>query len=752
MGLIPCLACAQTADTLSHRLPPEAIPELGCWFWSETDFEPEGYREFVDLVATHSSYGYLTASLRVPRRELLDAEVHQQLKAAAVYARERGIEVVMDLDVRLARRAFQARYPDELQQMLLLHEMSLSGEGAQTAEIRSRELHDHYTGNTTPYIALRGEVVRVVSYIMTPTGIDPHSLCDITSACEVLSASPEAVKVSIPSEQNQAGRTACVMVLFTHLAADVFAPHLLAFQRELLRQYADAPFAGACKDEWGFPPCFDGNPAKDQFWYSLAMAVAYAQCSGGRDLLADCLLMSKAFQGMEETRQAVINYYTHLVWKRNVECETDFYEAVKEVFGPQTLVATHPTWWPYPDAREMMKNGLDWWAAKRDWAQTDETTPFAARTALTKKWGSPVWHNMYYSSEKPNYETSIWQHALAGGRINYHPLYPRDISRIESVKELLRGELARAQSRVRLLNFIQKTPLDCPVAVIFGHASAMNWAGPGYNDVGMAVADALWQAGYPADLIPSSEVETGQLTIDAEGWIRYGTQPYAAVVLYQPQFSQPVVASFFQKASQGRTALYRWGDWTQDFAAKAFDGKDALPDSMRTAKTLPALLEAVIQSLQDQCIPPQTPATAKLQGFATTSAAPPTTGFCRLLDGTVIYAAGTEQVAGDPIHASFSVRGRPVKIQAEGLAAVRLDAEGQLDALAAGSLKSVQLEGFSLTLPVPLDLALWKDSQGKYHGVIQHDNREILKEREIPKELIELTEDWIHLPIPTPCP
>jgi len=32
----------------------------------------------------------------------------------------------------------------------------------------------------------------------------------------------------------------------------------------------------------------------------------------------------------------------------------------------------------------------------------------------------------------------------------------------------------RGDCRIRLLNFIARTPLDCPVAIVFGHPCAMN--------------------------------------------------------------------------------------------------------------------------------------------------------------------------------------------------------------------------------------------------------------------------------------
>ncbi len=212
------------------------------------------------------------------------------------------------------------------------------------------------------------------------------------------------------------------MVSFRHLAADVFAPSLISFQREIIDRYADLPLAGISKDEWGFPPCFKSTI--NEFWYSKHRANAYAKRTGGRDLLEDCLLMYLGIEGRKKERRMAINHFRQMSLMRNGAIENDFYLTAKKVFGPDALVLVHPTWYPYPDFREYKKNGLDWWIATRDWAQTDELTPFAVRTSLAKKWGSPVWYNMYYADNLADYERSVWTHALAGGRINYHSLYP----------------------------------------------------------------------------------------------------------------------------------------------------------------------------------------------------------------------------------------------------------------------------------------------------------------------------------------
>ena len=726
------------------RLPGSVPPSLGCWFWSEAEFAPEAYRPFLDLVAQHADYNLLTTSLRVAKREVTDEAVHRQIQAAADYARQRDLRLVMDLDVRLARARFQSLYPDELQEMLRLREVELSGTDEVALTIQADVPSDHYTFAATPYVPLAARLVRVYSYARVGGKIVADSLKDITTQrCRARDIATNQLTVVISGDVESRGRHACVMAAFTHFTPDVFAPHLVEFQRAILKQYGDVALGGACKDEWGFPPCFDGCPAKNDFWYSRFYSEAYAQRTGGRDLIRDCLLMWTPEEGLERERLAAINHYQALAWQRNAALETDFYHATKAVFGSNALVATHPTWWPNPDVREFKKNGLDWWAAKRDYAQTDEVTPFAVRTALAKKWGSP-WYNMFYSSKKEDYEFSLWSHALAGGRVNYHPLYPSDQGlKLEIYRALLRGGLMRGQARVRLLNFISRSPLDCPVAVIFGHAGAMNWAGPAYNDVGLRLTDALWRQGYPADLIPADEIGSGALQIEpsTHGWIRYGVQRYAAAVLFHPEFEPATTATFFRQAGPGQTDLWRVGDWTRNFEAESFIPE--LPARMVSVSDAEACAAQVVKRLRELGIPAQTPATAML-GWDNMSAAPPRRGVCRLVDGTVLVLAGAEDVAGDLIETNFVVNGYSVEAKAKGVVGVRLRKDGTLAALAAGGLRFFRAGSVTLDLDQPVDMAVWQDATGRMEGVLQDWTGPV------PASLTRLTDRWRRLAVPAP--
>ena len=735
-------------DALSLRLPPEVLPVMATWGWGDAEFEPDGYRRMLDFYRDHSAYDVIVTTLRVASREITDREVHDQIKKAAAYARRQGTALAMDLDPRLARSEFRRLYPDECQEMLRLREVDLGEAGTVALTIQSAMPEDHYTSHTTPYIPLSGRLVRVYSYVAGPEGIEPETLQDITAtSCKLKAATEKEVSIEILRDGVTAGQKACAIVSFTHFAADVFAPHLLEFQRKIIEQYADVELAGVMKDEWGFPPTYDGCPAKNDFWYSKSRAAAYAARTGGRDLVRDCLLMYLGERGREKERQAAVNHFMEMSRQRNAAIENDYYRATKEVFGPKAFVGTHPTWWAYPDLREFKKNGLHWWVTKRDLAQTDEVTPYCVRTSLAKKCGSPVWYNMYYSETMDDYRRELWSAALGGGRVNYHPLFPALGEPVERrYTGLLHGELMRGDCRVRLLNFISKAPLDCPVAVVFGHACAMNWAGPAYDDAGMAVTDQLWRTGFPADLIPSSEIGERALQVDDDGYVRYGPQRYAAVILYHPEFERPEAAAFFQQAAGGQTVLYRVGDWTTDFDGNAFDGTAALPSGMAGYVDSSACAAEVIARLRERRIPSQTPAQAATLRYDRQLYTPPQSGHCRLIDGTQIFVAGQERVSGDPIQGTFDVEEQEVTIDAVGMAAVRFDEHGKLDAFAAGGLKHFRVADVSISLERRADIALWRDQQGTLRGVLQD------WQGPIPPCLTTITQKWLRLSVPTPMP
>ncbi len=729
----------ESVNPASLRLPKDILPVIGAWFWSDEDMNPEGYKKFIDVAAVHSPYNLLTTSIRIEGQEVIKKSVHDHVKMAVEYAKSKSIGIALDMDVRLARNEFQARYPDEQQELLRLHEVKLSSSDTATTVFHSIDLSDHMTGRTNHYVSLSASLIRAYSYKKNNNGIIENTISDITDKCIVKIANKDSVIINIPPVKDNNQTEACVMVSFTHFTPDVFSPHIIEFQREIIESYADVPLAGGMKDEWGFPP--SREPLENQFWYSKHTAEAYSEKTGGNELLYDCLLMYAGIEGHEAARHYAVNNFMEMTYERNGEIEDDFYKTVKKVFGPDAAVTTHPTWHASPVKTEYKKNGLNWWIATRDWAQTDEGATFAARTSLAKKWNSPVCYNQFYAKERPPYQKELWSSVKAGGRINYHPLYPSDKERFERLANLLRGNHMAGECKVRLLNYISHSPVDCPVAIIFGHHCTMNWAGPHYNDVGLGIAHMLWAAGIPTDLIPSTEITNKSLHIDNEGYICYGPQKYSAVILYHPEFEKRSTADFFSQAANGKTKMFRIGDWTMDFSGEDFDGNAALPTSVKPLENQELVMGEIENILNNNNVEKQS--TAILQGNRINH---PSSGHCRLIDGTVIHIAGENNAAGDPIVKDIDIDGVKVSFDAIGIAAIRIGADGKPEALAAGGLQKIKTGDFEINMEQRADIAMWKEKNGKYKGVIQGWNGKI------PAQLLDITKDWDKLGIPEPLP
>lgn len=740
-----CCAGLRAAEAPLRPAGREWPPVIGAWFWTREVLEPDGFRPFLDAAAAHSPYTLFSTSCR--HAEVVEPRVHEQVGKAVRYADSLGLKIALEVDIRLARQAFLARYPDEQQEELVLKMATFPKQGAAEVVFQGNDTDDHMNGSLPKYECLTTRLTRVYSFVRGPAGIDPATVRDITGDGVVATAEGRrTLRVRVPA---QPGRDACVIASHTCLTPDVFAPHFFEFQRGIIKQYANLPLAGIMKDEWGFPPDHTGNPAHDRYWYSRAMSEAYANVAEGRDLVRDALLMHAGEQGRERERQVAINRYRKLCRTRNVEIEDDFYRAGKAAFGKDAYIVTHATWVPYPGAQEFRKNGLSWWDATRDIGQSDESAPYPCRTALAKRWGFPLWYNQTYSKETAPYVRELWRGALSGGRLNVHPLYPRpDLKGGERDFGLMRSGLMAGLARLRMLDFITQAPLDCPVAVVFGHACAMNWTQPSYDNVGLGVASALCAKGYPADLIPSSLVASKALVIDGEGTVRLGPQRYAAVVLYQPEFGDERELSFFSRAAAGKSAVFRVGDWTRDFEARPLDAAARLGTKVQVCKDDGDCVENVLRVLGAAGVARVTAWALSLPSWGhpggSLSAEPPTAGYSALTDGTYVRVAGAKEPAGDPISETFQWQGHAVTVDAVGVAAVRFAADGTVAAFAAGGLKALKTDGLALALEERVDLAFRREKDGRVCGVIQGLTGEV------PKALLALTPEWRRLALPTP--
>jgi hypothetical protein len=210
-GLAVMLAILATG-LYAAELPPRPDgsqwpPVIGAWFWTEKDLEPDGYQSFLDGASACSPYTLLSTACR--QIEVVEPQIHRQAAKAVPHAATHGFKVALELDIRLARQAFRAKYPDEQQEELVLRFVDFTNGKPAEVVFQGADTRDHMNGSLPSYVCLATRLVRVYSFVRDPAGIDPATVRDVTTdGIVAVTDGPRKLTVRVP---NQPGRSACVI-------------------------------------------------------------------------------------------------------------------------------------------------------------------------------------------------------------------------------------------------------------------------------------------------------------------------------------------------------------------------------------------------------------------------------------------------------------------------------------------------------------------------------------------------------------
>lgn len=734
---------ANTGKTVA-RVPVNVVPENAfISFGNYTLDLPtcEKDLERVRRIAAKGSYNCFTVTLR-SRADLNDAIVRERVAALAREAHAHGIQVLMDIDARIGRFEFLKRWPDDAAGVLRVETFAPTN-GLARFEVGFKSYRDHMAwGARAGYDPMASELAGVYAVRVGADGLAvPGSRREVESV-EGLVALPASVSGAVRGLADD--ETLVVAAKFRLLAVDPCSPHLTPYLEELARAYGTLGADGAMRDEWGFPPMRDwadsnhrAMPCTDLF------AAEYAKETDGRDYVRDCMLAIQGERGRETERRRAVDAMMRVIWREVSRTESEFYAMNRRVFGEDVYVTKHPTWHTGFRGSEFMHNGLDWWTARRDFAQSDETVPLPCILGMARKTGGHVWLNEGYGPDPDHYGYALWRYALCGGRMVYHGIYgsvstltglPPDEAFFRCQTDILTPGNVAAQTRVRLLDLITRAQVEVPVAMVFGHFRTMNWLDAAYLDGGLALAHRLGGDGWYAESFPSTELELGTFRVDEDGFLRVGSQRYAAAVLHR--LSEDDVRAF-ERVTRGRTFKTRVFSWDSPATAgvQALAASDDVSGIEATLVASGAVRQTPLGRTGLRRNSPDDP-----------DRLPDPDGVLTLNDGTVVRVkASLSALQGEPVRGTLKVRGVEVEYAARGLFAVRLAADGRLEALAAGGLESVKMPGFELKLDHPEDVALLR-LDGVLRGVWQTNDRTAA----VPEALQAVTPDWIRLWSPRP--
>lgn len=698
---------AENEAKVIRRLPSWIVPENAFNGFGVDDAAMALQKRKLELVRDESDWNVLTWTCRVTFQD--DPIIMSRLMDAVRELKGSGIDLLMDLEPRLLQRSFFEKYPDDYLLLRQFAVFSPDNDGVVHFEVKEDSFGDfgNLSGINLRYSGWR-EGRLVAARIAKERTLKPVDAMDVVCTNEVVSGKVSGLA---------ADETLLVEVEWPLYQADPSSPNVMRFCRELAKRYAAIGVSGVMRDEYGFQkpntPTFKSHLS---YWYSPCFAELYARRSGGRKLDEDLPALALAWD-IPEVHSAAIAY-TMAIYDACKASEVELYNLNKEYFGADAYVAKHVTWHRPFEYDELLHNGLGWWAAKRDWAQSDECHPVPVNTAMTKKFGSPLWLDEGYGPNPRHYVKRLWQYTLCGGRIVYHSIFSWNRSEesvscytnpyecaFHRIADLLNYDGIRAAQIVRLLPLMTRAPIDCPVVQIFGHERLTDWLSPDFKDWGEEIAYGLGHKGYYVDVYPASEIPDGTFAIDGDGFITVGQQRYKACVLWHLSDSENQA---WRKLLEGRKLA------TRIFIEPSVGEVEAF--LLKIGATLQAPLEKTRERL------------------------PNTEGLLHLTDGTVAHIkGGLPDFAGDLISGELNCNGTPVSYRAKGLFAVRVE-NGRITAFCGGELTYVNGPGISLKLDTPQDISL-VCIDGIWYGTCQSQS----PEEPIPAQLMEITAHWVKL-------
>ena len=702
-----------------RRLPAWVLPEALFCALRDIDIKGEGTNVLGRIYALCRDRLDVNVLTWHPRcgLDLSSPYVEDRVSEAVRALKGSGISFQVFVDPRMVRKEFLSRWPDDFLHWRQFEVAKPDSDGVARFCADIERFGDHMLYGTKDKYSWWKPGRLVSARVLKGTD---SSTARVVEA-EDVSCSEKAVSGTVRGLAP--GETLVAEVDFPLDEVDPCSPHLLPFMHEMALRYEKLGIDGCNLDEWGFQSPKGAMMQHRAFWHSAHFASEYSKRSGGRDLGKD--MVEFALGTDTPAVRAAVNAYIRTIYDTCIAIEGDMYATNKRLFGADTFIGKHPTWWAQlGSAREPLHNGLDWWAARRDWAMTDENVPVPVDTGIMKKFGSPLWLNEGYGNNPRHYVSTLWRYALCGGRMNWHGIvgdrrtdylqrtYKDPVERrYHRVADMFSDEAIRAEEILRLLPLMTRAPIDCPVAHVFGHDRFVNWLDPACGDWGKGLAHGLGQMGYYVDAYPASEIAAGTFAVDSDGFLRVGRQCYKAVALCNLSANER--AAWERIASAKRLNTRVFFDPHVDEVAAYLKSTDAVR---------------------------QTP--LGKDGFwgGKDNLLPKSDGVMFLTDGTAVrIKGGRPDFAGDEIEGELKTGGVRVKYKARGMFAARAK-NGALTGIAGGEVTRVDAPGLSLLLPSPADIVLVKLSDG-WHGVWQTP----CTEGQIPGAVRRLAAKWVKL-------
>lgn len=663
------------------------------WKWGYPTFEGTNLEDGLMDIIRRSDFETLYVSFHHVNYPFSDAKMLDAIKKCNRILNVHGRKLLLDIDVRNEGKEFEKAYPGQkgLYSRFIEFELDQDGNGSLDVPNLLGRRTGRQAVNDPPAYIINGWAFSLQDekrYI-------PETLVNIRERTAIERIDAQNTRLSVRAGAQNAGKRVLIYPAIQSAIPDLFSPDLYTFYDTMFEHVKDIPLGGTATDEWGFDLMLQSGNERfynRHFPFSPFMCKEYSKLTG-RSMEEDMLYFLYAPADHEGMTMAAVSAYLEVLRAKMKENNDWFYAKSKEVFGPDTFVGVHPTYWG--DATDfyldVALNGLDWWEVKRDYAQTDELVLYPIRLALAHKWGGKVWYNMWYSmntGKKETYFEETWVNARYGGRTHYLGYECPNEPGVLSLKgEGLLEEMNAMEAEIKKLNAFHNSQPDSRVLVLFGMEAVSCWniSDPGAREWRrnggvlhkvLSFTKSLFESGYLCDLVPSSEIVNGSLRL-SDGKAVYGTQTYDAVIFLLPEGIRKEAFTFLKEYYAVNQNLIVIGTCSQ------FSSGEKAADRF---KGFTAGLKIHLDNIEriDESV-----AILKKWNIAGNIFE----NGCLFQDGSAIFTTNGLKNVGNRLKVDTAVHGHRVEFEGEDFLAIDLAEDGEIQRFAAGKCDSLKIDG-----------------------------------------------------------
>lgn len=529
-------------------------PHILYWKWNEDIFEEGVLERKTQDIIDRSMFNYIYISFHFTSDEhkiLVSNELIQKIETVSNMLEENGRHLILDLDIRHEDLYYRQHSHQEHLYRIKAVSGTLDEQGSLRLEVPEGE------------------------QVLNCWLVDSLDNTEFTGDPMVITDGIYLENNSLTIQAGDAGTGKQVVCFISKQLQtyDLMGEEFITPRREMFERVKHIRICGVATDEWGIGPVKLDMPtikpfkAKTKFalseikeavdlgtipmfveWllYSDGMERCYRQ-RYGKSLREEALYLWYHRKNDIQTSVRVINRYIENIRLSVVQTDRQFYDLGKEYFGENCFIACHPTWWgdELDNAFDCLRNGLDWWEARRDYAQTDELLPIPIRLGMMRKASENVWYNMWYSMRTMDIRTyyrETWINARFGGRthhLGYECNEPNVV--LELYPKGMLESLSAMEEKIEMINRQLDSRPDSRVLVLFGYENATNWKlsdpqalhisrrNPNMHRI-LSFTKELFDSPYLCELAPTTEIGNGSICMK-DGAVTYMGHAYDAMVV-----------------------------------------------------------------------------------------------------------------------------------------------------------------------------------------------------------------------------